>query len=99
MAMLIKEECRCCQKMMKSGDMWHCETCWNNHHNGMKDNDFLPEKEFREFSPNNGYMKTLSRESGSPKLKGLGMKSDKGNLGPRGVDIENEPSAPKGGRE
>lgn len=46
MGFLAQDECRCCQKFAKTGDAWHCEECWNAHHNGLRDHDWLDKKEF-----------------------------------------------------
>ena len=56
MPFIVKQECRCCQKRARTGDMWHCEDCWNKHHHGLRDKDWIPEKEFRERDDNNGYL-------------------------------------------
>lgn len=31
--------CNCCKAWV-----WHCEDCWNKHHNGLKHKDFIPSK-------------------------------------------------------
>jgi hypothetical protein len=57
-------ECHCCQKWRKwwiEQDKeffltrnfppewnWHCEDCWNKHHNGLRDNDWLDLESFKE---------------------------------------------------
>jgi len=41
MPMMMTRECPCCMDML-----WHCEKCWNTHHNGKKDKDYVPPKHF-----------------------------------------------------
>lgn len=48
MVMMVHGNCKCCDKFARTGDFWHCEECWNNFHNGKRDNDWLDEKTFRE---------------------------------------------------
>lgn len=46
MVFLAKRGCHCCQRAFATGDMWHCKNDWNEHHNGLKDNDWLNKDEF-----------------------------------------------------
>jgi ribosomal protein L37AE/L43A len=49
MVFLVKIECPCCQKAAHARTvegMWHCESCWNAHHNGKRDNDWLDKEQF-----------------------------------------------------
>ena len=39
MAFIVSQECYCC--MYPREDGWHCEHCWDEHHNGRKDNDWM----------------------------------------------------------
>lgn len=54
--------CRCCQKTMRTGNMWHCKECWHEHHNGLRDNDWEDEETFRKTHPDNGYMVEVIEE-------------------------------------
>jgi hypothetical protein len=38
--------CRCCQKFLKTGFIWHCQACWDEFHNGKTDKDWMNEEEF-----------------------------------------------------
>lgn len=38
--------CPCCQKMVKTGDPWHCQDCWDRYHNGERDMDWLNREEY-----------------------------------------------------
>lgn len=31
------DKCPCCKSFLH-----HCEHCWNKHHNGLRDNDYIP---------------------------------------------------------
>lgn len=51
MVFLVTRDCYCCVKMVsdfKIDDNWHCEWCWNKHHNGLRDKDWLDRKEFEQ---------------------------------------------------
>lgn len=48
MCFIIQRECHCCQKMINTGDFFHCENCWNEHHNGLKHKDWEDEETFRK---------------------------------------------------
>ena len=48
MGFMIKQECHCCQRIAITGDFWHCKNDWNEHHNGLKDNDWQDKKEFMD---------------------------------------------------
>ena len=45
---MINPDCKCCRKFGRTGDMWHCEYCWNKFHNGLRDNDWEDEETFRK---------------------------------------------------
>ena len=48
MVFLMTSECRCCQKTARTWDLWHCEDCWDRHHNGLRDNDWQNKEEFEK---------------------------------------------------
>ena len=48
MCFVIQQECKCCQYFVNSGDLFHCEDCWNKFHNGERDKDWLNEEEFKK---------------------------------------------------
>ncbi len=37
--MIQPEECPCCRDAL-----WHCEKCWDMHHHGLRDRDYIPPK-------------------------------------------------------
>lgn len=41
MPIMMSSNCPCCKDHLH-----HCEKCWVNHHNGEKDNDYIPPKYF-----------------------------------------------------
>jgi len=53
MPMMLRSDCPCCQRFIRGfifirgSDGWHCELCWNDYHNGIRDHDFLTEEEFK----------------------------------------------------
>jgi hypothetical protein len=63
MIVYVDGGCRCCDKAMRTGDMWHCEYCWNEHHNGRRDKDFLTREEYEKLHEGNpaGEMITTAR--------------------------------------
>lgn len=50
MPSIIEQDCKCCQKHMRTGDRWHCEDCWNKYHHGGRDGDWLSRSEFEELN-------------------------------------------------
>lgn len=46
MVFLMTSECHCCQKAARTWNLWHCEYCWDNHHNGLRDKDWQNKEEF-----------------------------------------------------
>ena len=39
-------DCKCCQYMIKTGKSHHCRDCWDKHHQGKIDDDWLDEEEY-----------------------------------------------------
>ena len=52
MCFLMQQECNCCSKGVKTGDMHHCKDCWNKHHNGERDNDWISKEEYEKTHEN-----------------------------------------------
>ena len=63
MPMMMTRECPCCMDML-----WHCEKCWNKHHNGEKHKDYVPPKHFGQSMMSNKFKESLK------KLEGIGLK-------------------------
>jgi hypothetical protein len=48
MAFMLNRECHCCMSGGEFKDGWHCEWCWDQYHNGKRDNDFMSHEKFVE---------------------------------------------------
>ena len=51
MCMMLTDDCPCCRKWLKTGDLWHCRDCWNRYHNGLRDKDWLPRELWEKMHP------------------------------------------------
>ncbi len=49
MVMMLNPNCNCCMK--PRFDFFHCQPCWNAHHNGERDNDWLDADEYSKQQP------------------------------------------------
>lgn len=61
---MVETDCRCCQKFGKTGDMWHCKSCWNKWHNGERDQDWLTREEWEKENPQAAAMAKMCTEEG-----------------------------------
>jgi hypothetical protein len=43
MVFLVQSDCKCCKEFLH-----HCWTCWRDHHNGARDNDYVPPRYYGE---------------------------------------------------
>ena len=48
MPMIMGQDCPCCRKWIATGDMHHCQDCWEKHHNGIWDKDWLNREEWEK---------------------------------------------------
>lgn len=51
MPMMMTDDCPCCRKWVATGELWHCQDCWNRYHNGLRDNDWLSKEEWEKMNP------------------------------------------------
>ena len=51
MPLTYKSECRCCQRMVRTGEKHHCKDCWNKFHNGIRDGDYMTEIKEKRLKP------------------------------------------------
>ena len=55
----VNPSCKCC--MNPRDDFWHCEDCWNKFHNGLKDKDWMTEREWIQSGHAERFIQTRRR--------------------------------------
>ena len=66
--------CPCCKAML-----YHCESCWNEYHNGLRDRDFIPPAYYGEplFDLDTNSGNEMSKPIWSEVLEWMPIKPDK----------------------